>query len=441
LRLSLRSLFARTAITIALSLSLFLTLSLGAGLYFVLLPVAQRSAEDLAAEIVTAAHALQDSQQEQHAAIRDKLLVDHGLIVTDEAPSHDEKPFESLFFNRFHEALTDQAGQPVRVSQAGTGPLVWVDVLAHGKTFRIGFDRNRLRAKPHMALLIVIGAGALLTLVTSLAAVRKVTGPIEQLSAAVNEIVHGKLPPSVPETGPEEIAGLARGFNHMASELQTLAENRTVVIAGISHDLRTPLTRLAIAVEMLHEAVDPKLIASIQRNLLQMNELIGQFLEFSGGVESSSPVQVDLWRTIESCAEELRRDGLEIRLQRRDSTCAYFVDPVALDRVLTNILRNAARYGAGRPVDVFLTCRPEEVAVEVADRGPGIPADQVEKVFRPFHRLDTAREASKGGAGLGLAIVKQIADKNGWTIDLRPRDGGGTVARLGLPPSRRFGFD
>jgi two-component system osmolarity sensor histidine kinase EnvZ len=107
-----------------------------------------------------------------------------------------------------------------------------------------------------------------------------------------------------------------------------------------------------------------------------------------------------------------------------------------LGRLLANLLENAAHYGAGKPINVNLQCDEQAVSIEICDRGPGIPADQVEAVFQPFHRLEAARSTRTGGSGLGLAIARQLADKHDWSIQLLPREGGGTVARVGLPVRR-----
>ena len=108
--------------------------------------------------------------------------------------------------------------------------------------------------------------------------------------------------------------------------------------------------------------------------------------------------------------------------------------------MLANLLKNAVQYGAGAPIDVNLLCNADAVSIEICDRGPGIPESEVEAVFRPFHRLEAARSERTGGSGLGLAISQQLANRHGWTIDLLPREGGGTVARLGLPTAHRFGL-
>jgi len=435
-----RSLLGRTAITIAVTLLAFMAISMTAAVYFVYNPMAKRHAEDFAAIIVSVAHLLQDLPVEMHAELEDRLLEDHGLIVA-------EQPFESFeaassltFYPFFHKALDEQAGEDLRIIESANSPIIWVDVSAHGKLYRLGFDKQRLGINPPVVLILAIGVGALLTLLASLLEVRRVVRPLNRLSSAVKQVARGSNPPLIPEEGPEEIAGLARTFNRMASDLQQLSENRTVMIAGISHDLRTPLTRLGLAVEMLDEKSNPELIDRIRHNLDTMNSLIRQFLQFSQGVEGEMPVQLDLWQMIESLAADLKLEGSELRLHRNDPPCVYFADAVALERVLANLMKNAVQHGNGKPIDIDLHCKDAEVAIEIRDRGPGIPPEEVEAVFRPFHRLGTAGAQASGGSGLGLAIANQLAQKHGWKIELLPRDGGGTRAKLLLPPGQRFGL-
>ena len=436
-----RSLLGRTAITISLTLLAFMVISMSAAVYFIYNPMAKRSADDFAAVVVSAAHLLQDLPVELHAELKSRLLEDHGLIVA-------EQPFESFettsdleYFPFFHEALDKQAGEDLHIVEPVDSPIIWVDISAHDKTYRLGFDKERLGTNPPVALIVAVGGGALLTLLASLLEVRRVVRPLDRLSNAVNKLGHGRNPRPLPEDGPEEIAALAKAFNRMSSDLQQLSENRTVMIAGISHDLRTPLTRLGLAVEMLEQDSDPELIARIRRNLDTMNSLIGQFLQFSRGVEGAPPVQLDLWQMIESLAADLKLEGTKLILHRKDPPCVYFADAHALERVLDNLLRNAAQHGNGEPVEINLTCNDEEVAIEICDRGPGIPPEEVQAVFRPFHRLNTERSSSWGaGSGLGLAIANQLALKHNWSIQLLPREGGGTIARLSLPPGKRFGL-
>ena len=272
----------------------------------------------------------------------------------------------------------------------------------------------------------------MLTILTSFLVVHRVVTPLARLSEAVRHVGRGQRPPKLDEDGPEELATLARVFNQMSSDLQGLLENRTVIVAGISHDLRTPLTRLGLAVEMLGEDSDPELVAGIRRDLAAMEKMIGQFLLFSRGLGDNQPEEMDLRQVLEAQAADLRRAGREVQFNV-DEACVHRADRVALERILANLMENAAYYGDGAPVEVDLHCGDRAISIQIADRGPGIPADQLEAVFQPFHRLESSRSDKTGGSGLGLAIARQLADKHGWNIRLHPRDGGGTVAKLELP--------
>ena len=441
MRIRPKTLFGRTAITLGVTLALFTIVSMSAVFYFVMIPMAKRSAEDFAAEIVDAAHALQELPEEQHPALKQALLDDHGLIVTDSESEAVEHSARTPYLVYFREALVRQVGEDLAIVADDSGPMIWVDVPAHGKEHRIGFNRARLGTNPPLATAAIVVGGALLILLVSLLEVRRIVNPVERLSKAVREVGRGQIPSTLEEDGPEEIAELARTINRMSADIAEMARNRTVMIAGISHDLRTPLTRLSIAVEMLDRNSRPELVAGLRRDLEAMNKLISQFLEFSSDAKESVPVQVDLWQIVESLADDLERGGTKLRLHRHNKPCVFFADPVALARVLSNLIKNAAQHSAGQPIDVELHCSDTLVAIEVCDRGPGIPADKIDSVFRPFERLQAARGAASGGSGLGLAIVRELATKHNWTIDLLPRKGGGTVARLGLPTTCRFAIE
>lgn len=428
-----RTLLGRSALTIALTLVTFMLISMGTAVYFIAIPMAKRSADDFAAVIVSAAHSMVRLPVEEQAGLQQELLHNHGLIVTTPTRVLAEKKFDVPYYIFFQESLARRAGQQLSIVESSKGPLVWVDVPVDEMVVRLGFDRKRLGTNPPVVLLLAIGGGALLTLLVSFLEVRRVVEPLARMSAAVQEVGRGHDPPPLSEEGPEEIATLARAFNRMSSDIRELAENRTVIVAGISHDLRTPLTRLGLAVEMLGEDSDAELVAGIRRDLAAMKNLIDQFLQFSQGLGDKDPEELDVWQLIETQAADLRRGGMEVQVGGCGPPCTYRADPVALQRLLANLLENAAHYGGAETIDINLRCDEQIVEIEICDRGPGIPADQAEAVFRPFHRLETARNNRTGGSGLGLAIARQLAIKHGWTIELLPRNGGGTVAKVGLP--------
>ena len=408
-----------------------MVITLGAAIYFVAMPIGKRSADDLAALMILAANTWHETTAEDHPQLRQQLLQDHGLVIAAQAPALPVLGVDYPYFLFLRSALSTRTGQQMDILRNPGGHRVWVDIPVNGDTVRVGIDRERISASPPIVLLLVISGGALLTLFTSLAVVRRVVGPLERLSAAVREFGHGGSPSPLVEDGPEELASLARTFNRMSLEVHELLENRTVMVAGISHDLRTPLTRLELAIEMLADDEDPNLLAGIRRDLAAMENLIRQFMELAQGLTDDREEEFDLWQILCDQAEDLRRAGHDVRLGT-GSTCRFRGNSVALGRMLANLLDNAAHYGAGKTIDAELQCDSQQVCIRISDRGPGIPEAQLEAVFRPFHRLDAAREDRTGGSGLGLAIARQLANKNGWTIALGPRAGGGTVATLTL---------
>jgi two-component system osmolarity sensor histidine kinase EnvZ len=430
--LSARSLLGRTMGTIALALLAFVIITLSAVANFITIPIAKRSADDLAALMVLSAQTWHETSAANQSRLRDKLLQDHGFIIATQAPSLPEQRFSIPYFFFLRDALAERTGHEIAVLKNPGGKRLWVDIPVEDSIIRLGFDRKRVNARPPIVLTLVIGGGILLTLLTSFIVVRRVVGPLDRLYSAVREVSQGKWPPPLAEEGPEELAALARAFNRMSSEVQDLLENRTVMVAGISHDLRTPLTRLGLAVEMLNEESDPQLVAGIRRDLTAMENLIRQFMELAQGLANKNEERLDLREILKTLVADSHRQGLDARLAQ-GGKCFYTGDPLALNRILNNLLDNAAFYGDGKPVDVDLQCDEQFASIWIRDRGPGIPDEHHEAVFRPFYRLETARSAHTGGSGLGLAIARQLAIKHGWTIDLMPRQGGGTAARLVLP--------
>ena len=167
-------------------------------------------------------------------------------------------------------------------------------------------------------------------------------------------------------------------------------------------------------------------------DLEQINRLIGQSLELARNLEAGELDQVDLADLIDGLVLDLRRGDAEVDWQA-PGPCPCRVNVTAVQRVLTNLLENALRYGNGNPPRVELDCASAGVEIRVLDRGPGIPEGEQEAVFRPFYRLDASRNHTTGGSGLGLAIARQLADANGFAVELEPRSGGGIQARIRMP--------
>jgi two-component system osmolarity sensor histidine kinase EnvZ len=260
---------------------------------------------------------------------------------------------------------------------------------------------------------------------------RRIVAPLERLDEAAAVLGRGERPALLSESGPRELAALARRVNALGREVHDLLEGRTTLLAGLSHDLRTPLARMRLALEMLSRRPDPALIERLDRDIEEMNRLVGGMLELARGLGREAPHEVDVQVLLEGLASQAREAGTDVAVNAEE--CILFAAPMALRRLLANLLSNAQRYGSSRTVELVARRESSGVRIGVLDRGPGIPPDQIEAVFRPFHRVEASRSPGTGGSGLGLAIVRQLAQANGWSVELENRDGGGLAAWVTVP--------
>ncbi len=274
------------------------------------------------------------------------------------------------------------------------------------------------------------GLVALLSLVGAYVIAARINQPLSLLAAAANKLRQGEAPPKLPVVGSEEMREVNRTFNEMSAALARLDNERRLLLAGISHDLRTPLARLRLAVEMLPEEQARSLKDGMVQDITDMDEIIHQFLDFVRGIEGEPTLMVDINTLLNSLAERHARAGhdLELKLAR-----AHLVPlrPLAMQRLLDNLVDNAFAYGKGT-VTVCTEITADSIVVSVLDDGPGIPLSQMTRLLRPFERLDTAR-GKESGSGLGLAIADRIAKLHKGQLELINRPQGGLEVRLTLP--------
>ncbi|MCK5361291.1 MAG: hypothetical protein KAJ95_11725, partial [Gammaproteobacteria bacterium] len=247
----------------------------------------------------------------------------------------------------------------------------------------------------------------------------------------------------VPEDkGSDEIVTLARNFNRMSHEVSELLENRTTLLAGISHDLRTPLTHMRIALELNRDAIEPSLLSGLESDVEDMEQLLKQVLLVASGDDKKEQLQErDLVMLLSTLVAQLEGEWLaqypdrksQVEFQPDSALSAVWRWPLpqqTLLRVLHNLIENSLRYGNDSPITVVLSKYDDHPLISILDRGPGIPEEERESVFRPFYRLEGSRNLMTGGSGLGLAIVRQLCQAQGWEITLHSRVGGGNEARL-----------
>lgn len=419
-----RSLFARTALTLALAFVVFQAAAFWVVYRTLIVPVAERSADDLAGLVVLSAQTWVELPPETRAAFERELARRHGLRLTtiDVGAAVDAPRF--AFRKQIEAALSRRLGDVVALRGVPDTDAAWLDIPVGGHDLRAGFFPDRYAVKPPLAAITVIVVGAFLSLLTALFLVRRITVPLARAAQATHQVGAGELPDPLPETGPAELAELARRFNIMAAEVRDLLDNRTTLLAGISHDLRTPMTRLQLNLEMLRDAPSPARIDRSLADLAEMNRLISGYLELARTTQPERKARFDLAALLGELAAEagVTWPGA--------APCEVEAGRLAVRQIVANLIQNAQRYGGGAPVELALECSDTLARVIVRDEGAGIPDDQLEKVFRPFYRLEGSRSQATGGTGLGLAIVRQLAETNGWRVSLRNRAVGGLEATL-----------
>ena len=422
-----RSLFVRTALTLALAFVVFQAAAFWVVYRTLIVPVAERSADDLAGLVVLSAQTWVELPPETRAAFEQELARRHGLRLTtvDVGATADAPQF--AFRSQIEAALSRRVGETVVLRGVQGTAAAWLKIPVGGHDLRVGFFPDRYAVKPPLAAIAVVAVGAFLSLLTALFLVRRITVPLARAAQAASQVGAGELPEPLPETGPAELAELARRFNTMAAEVRELLDNRTTLLAGISHDLRTPMTRLQLNLEMLRDAPNPARIDRAVADLADMNRLITGYLALARTTQAEAKARFDLADLLEEVAADA---GLP---WPGAAPCAIKAGRLAVRRIVSNLIQNAQRYGGGTPVELALECSEKLAQVIVRDAGAGIPDDQLEKVFRPFYRLETSRSQATGGTGLGLAIVRQLAETNGWKVSLRNRAMGGLEAVLAIP--------
>ena len=363
---------------------------------------------------------------------RRELLIElneaEGLRVYPRTASERIEPLpDDALLERVTEKIRQISGPETRFAYARDGePGFWVSFFIDSDEFWVMLPRERFEPAFGLqwlgwgvALLVIALAGAWL-IASNLAR------PLAALTSAARRIGSGQPHQPLPEEGALELRSLASAFNRMAADLESMERERAMVLAGISHDLRTPLSRLRLALEM--SGAEPGAAGAMVADIDEIDAVIGQFLDFARGSDERKS-ENDLDAVAGEVAEHYRRINRKVSLAPGDLRPFRFAR-LAVRRAITNLVDNALRY-AGEPIEIKVKRENHLAVVDVLDRGPGIPASETERLKRPFTRLDAAR-SGPGGAGLGLAIVERIAQAHRGGLELLPRDGGGLTARLTL---------
>jgi two-component system osmolarity sensor histidine kinase EnvZ len=432
MRLLPRTLLWRTFILLALLMVLSVIAWFAIYMAFEREPRARQTAQMVVSVVNLTRTALVTAQPDMRRDLLLDLSDREGIRIY---PAEDEDKAAALPDRTPYRLIADevrrQLGKDTRLSLDLNGMAgFWVSFHIADDEYWVMLPRDRLEQPPPAQWIGWASASVILSLAGAYLIVFGVTRPLQALAAGAAAIGRGDLPPVLSESGASEIATVSRTFNQMSRDLQQLDADRALILAGVSHDLRTPLARLRLNVEM--SGADEATRQSMGEDIEDIDQVIGQFLDFARQTSGEPLQQVDIAALAADLAESYRRRGLPVEADL-EPLLPLTARPRAIRRLMANLVDNALRYaGKEKPVELRARQTNGAVAIEVHDRGPGIPADQVERMKRPFTRLESAR-SNASGAGLGLAIVDRIARAHGGIFDLLPRPGGGLIARITLP--------
>ena len=418
---------------------LLLTLLIGASLaaWFQSFRIFERTprAQQIAQTIVSVVNVTRSALVHSDPAKRTDLLADlasnesiriYSLEPSDVTDALRDTASNALMLDYVRARL----GRDTRMVRSVNGiEGLWVSFSIEDDDYWVAFERDRLEVVGGLQWLGWSGVALALSLVGAVAMSRWINLPLKRLATAAVTIGEGGRPAPLPERGPREIRVANASFNRMVDDLARIEADRVLLLAGISHDLRTPLTRLRLEAEM--SVPDDEARLAMQGDVEQMDSIIGQFLDYARPLDGdASFAEIDLRQLVEETVASIAVDErltVDADLQPTGPVRAH---PIEIRRVLYNLVENARRYGATsgtERVDLCIRTAGHPARFVVADRGAGIPDDAVARMKEPFTRLDSARGQAHG-AGLGLAIIERIAERHRARFDLEPRDGGGLAA-------------
>ena len=429
-----RTLLARTFLLLAILVLLTTTAWLSLFRFIDAEPRARESAQLAASAVNLIRAALFAAAPEKRMALFNDLSTREGIrLLPAEADDRIEPMPETRYMNLIRQELAIRLGPQTRIASEVDGiPGFWVSFRFYDQDedeYWLILPRERAKRNIANQWLIWGMLALVLALVVAWFIATRISRPLKALAQSAATVGRGQMPEPLPETGPEEMQGLASAFNHMAADLQRHERDRSEVLAGISHDLRTPLTRLRLEAELSvsDEGARQAVVADIE----QMEAIISQFMDYARGDQGEAVVMTDLGALLHTLSERFRYLGHPLQLDISEPLPELNIYPKALTRALTNLIDNAWKYG-GTKVTLTAGVQSDFLRIEISDDGPGIPEHEIERLKQPFTRLENAR-TNASGTGLGLAIVERVARVHGGRLELLPNPSGGLIARLSLP--------
>lgn len=311
----------------------------------------------------------------------------------------------------------------------------WVSFYIDDDEYWLMIDRGRLDQTSRSQWLRWVSIALVLSLIGAAFISALINQPLARLTAAARAVAKGRTPSPLPESGPTEIEEANRSFNSMVSDLARIESDRAVILAGISHDLRTPLARMQLEIEMAN--LTPESRVDMQSDLAQMDAIISQFLDYAKPSDDFHYTNFDLSSLLEEATFTAARLP-DVRIHTRiEKAITIDGNPTDFERIMNNLIENARRYGKTPGTnfcEITFTCHSDgtQAILEISDEGEGVPDSELDQLMLPFTRLDSAR-GQANGSGLGLAIVNRIVMRHNGTVHLFNGALSGLTVRISLP--------
>ncbi|CAM3745740.1 ATP-binding protein [Bordetella sputigena] len=435
-------LFGRTFLLLAT----LMLVSLGAWLQVFFSMELGPRANQMAQRVITAVNITRTALVYSQADERSKLLLDlatnEGIQVYPRELTDFAEPLPNDdYWQRVADHIRSRFGPETQIAWGvNQVPGFWVSFQIDHDLYWLVFEREQIGLTGGIEWLGWGATALLLSLVGAAVSVGFVNRPLSRLARAAQVLSRGETPAPLPENGPLEIRDLNASFNRMAKDIRQTEADRELMLAGISHDLRTPLARMRLEIEMSGVSEDAR--QAIDDDLAQIDHSIGQLMEYARPAGTLPQMATDVSNVLGELLDRERSHtastGGEIEAFITPGLRAR-ITALDLKRIVSNLLENARRYGRSGDGQAHLYMGVQSegniIAIEVSDRGPGIAADDVDRLLRPFSRGEAAR-TGVSGAGLGLAIVERLLKHVGGTLKMLPRPGGGLTARIELPKAR-----
>ncbi len=383
------------------------------------------------ADVITMAQLYIRNQPSSDHKLAENLSLGELKIFSDNIPRPplvDEggELWDSYIKSRFQ----NKFGPSVLVRrEANNKSSIWVRFSVDGRLYWIMVSRTDLEVIPY-SLMIWGGFCVCGSVVGAYLIIFSVTQRLRTLRQAVVAVGRGETPPLLEETGPDEVRDLSRGFNQMAEDLKRMDSERRIMLAGISHDLRTPLTHLRISVELLNSAAEQGIMAGMVHDIEDMDSILKQFLDYARDGSEEEPQVSDFNHVVGDVCHRYTVRGSDIKVTL-GTVPDFSFRRLALRRVVTNLVDNAVRYG-NRDIEVVTRFEKPKVVLTVMDRGPGIRRGDPQDFIKPFAREDISR-GSQSGAGLGLTIADRVTRMHGGELCLTNRAQGGLSVTVAIP--------